>query len=51
MGEDDSWEATLAVDASGISAVLGLKGSGVKLRRGFASPDSATQVLWVSNSL
>lgn len=46
MGEDDSWEATLAVDASGISAILGLQGSGVKLRRGFAPPDSVnpTQV-------
>ncbi|CAM6040875.1 unnamed protein product, partial [Sphagnum compactum] len=41
MGEDDTWEAILAVDASGISFVLGLKGNGVKLRRGFASPDSA----------
>ncbi len=46
MGEDDTWEAILAVDASGISFVLGLKGNGVKLRRGFAPPDSAhpTQV-------
>lgn len=46
MGEDDSWEAALAVDASGISAILGLQGSGVKLRRGFAPPDSVnpTQV-------
>lgn len=46
MGEDDSWEAALAVDASGISAILGFQGSGVKLRRGFAPPDSAnpTQV-------
>ncbi|CAK9859298.1 unnamed protein product [Sphagnum jensenii] len=41
MGEDDTWEAILAVDASGISFVLGLKGNGVKLRRGFAPPDSA----------
>ncbi|KAG0628641.1 hypothetical protein M758_1G042200 [Ceratodon purpureus] len=39
-GEDANWEANLAVDASGISAMLGIQGSAVKLRRGFARPDS-----------
>ncbi|XP_024522407.1 phospholipase SGR2 [Selaginella moellendorffii] len=34
-GEEDSWEAWLNVDASGITSVLGLKGTGCKLRRGF----------------
>ncbi|CAM6085035.1 unnamed protein product [Calypogeia fissa] len=39
-GEDDSWEAWLCVDTTGISLVLGLRGSGVKLRRGFALPET-----------
>lgn len=41
-GEDDTWEAWLAVDTSGISSVLGLRGSGIKLRRGF-SPSQSPQ--------
>eukprot|EP00249_Psilotum_nudum_P015735 c25495_g1_i1 orf=251-3232(+) len=40
-GEDDSWEAWLSIDATGISSVFGLKGSGIKLRRGFAPPESS----------
>lgn len=39
-GEDDSWEAWLCVDTTGISFVLGLRGSGVKLRRGFTLPEA-----------
>lgn len=39
-GEDDTWEAWLGVDSSGISSVLGFKGNGFKLRRGFAPSQS-----------
>lgn len=39
-GEDDTWEAWLDVDASGFSSVLGFKGNGIKLRRGFAPSQS-----------
>jgi len=51
MGEDDSWEAALAVEASGISAMLGFQGSGVKLRRGFAPPDSVNPTQVPSESM
>ncbi|KAL3699024.1 hypothetical protein R1sor_017046 [Riccia sorocarpa] len=40
-GEDDTWEAWLCVDASGISSVLGLRNSDIRLRRGFVLPESA----------
>ncbi|KAI5057564.1 hypothetical protein GOP47_0027579, partial [Adiantum capillus-veneris] len=39
-GEDDTWEAWLGVDLSGISSVLGFRGNGFKLRRGFAPSQS-----------
>ncbi|KAJ8574303.1 hypothetical protein K7X08_026108 [Anisodus acutangulus] len=39
-GEDDTWEAWLNADASGFSGALGFGGSGVKLRRGYALPQS-----------
>lgn len=46
-GEDDSWEAWLSADASGLSSVISLGGNGIKLRRGYAPPQSPkpTQVL------
>lgn len=40
MGEDGNWEAWLGVDASGISLVIGARGNGIKLRRGFAPSGS-----------
>lgn len=40
MGEDGNWEAWLGVDASGISFVIGGRGNGIKLRRGFAPSGS-----------
>ncbi|MCO5584362.1 hypothetical protein L7F22_038288 [Adiantum nelumboides] len=39
-GEDDTWEAWLGVDLSGISSVLGFRGNGFQLRRGFAPSQS-----------
>eukprot|EP00250_Pteridium_aquilinum_P016381 c23078_g1_i1 orf=201-2801(-) len=39
-GEDDTWEAWLCVDSSGISSVLGIRGNYFKLRRGFAASQS-----------
>lgn len=39
-GEDDTWEAWLGLDSSGISSILGFKGLGIKLRRGFAPSQS-----------
>ncbi|KAJ7558815.1 hypothetical protein O6H91_04G057000 [Diphasiastrum complanatum] len=39
-GEDDTWEASLRADAYGLTYVLGLQGSGIKLRRGFAPSGS-----------
>ncbi|XP_075519759.1 phospholipase SGR2-like isoform X1 [Primulina tabacum] len=39
-GEDDTWESWLNVDASGISSVVGFGRNGIKLRRGYASPQS-----------
>ncbi|XP_073140198.1 phospholipase SGR2-like [Henckelia pumila] len=39
-GEDGTWESWLNVDASGISSVVGFGGNGIKLRRGYASPQS-----------
>ncbi|KAH7290777.1 hypothetical protein KP509_30G063100 [Ceratopteris richardii] len=35
-GEDDTWEAWLEADLTGIISVLGFKGSSFRLRRGFA---------------
>ncbi|CAA0806590.1 Phospholipase SGR2 [Striga hermonthica] len=40
VGEDDTWEAWLNVDASGFSGVVGFGGNGIKLRRGFAPSHS-----------
>ncbi|KAH9322320.1 hypothetical protein KI387_016959, partial [Taxus chinensis] len=39
-GEDDNWEAWLGVDSSGIFFVIGVRGNGIKLRRGFAPSGS-----------
>ncbi|KAK4736652.1 hypothetical protein R3W88_000349 [Solanum pinnatisectum] len=39
-GEDDTWEAWLNADASGFSGAIGFGGNGVKLRRGYALPQS-----------
>ncbi|OVA08145.1 DDHD [Macleaya cordata] len=39
-GEDDTWEAWLNVDASGISNIISLRGNGIKLRRGYAPSGS-----------
>ncbi|MCD7466831.1 hypothetical protein HAX54_003865 [Datura stramonium] len=39
-GEDDTWEAWLNADASGFSGAIGFGGTGVKLRRGYALPQS-----------
>lgn len=46
-GEDDTWEAWLNADASGFSSAMGFGGNGVKLRRGYAPPQSSkpTQAL------
>ncbi|KAK4803702.1 hypothetical protein SAY86_003519 [Trapa natans] len=35
-GEDDTWEAWLNVDSSGFSSVIGITGSGIKIRRGYS---------------
>ncbi|XP_060196082.1 phospholipase SGR2 isoform X2 [Lycium barbarum] len=40
-GEDDTWEAWLNADASGFAGAIGFGGSGVKLRRGYALPQSS----------
>nr|XP_009625727.1 phospholipase SGR2 isoform X1 [Nicotiana tomentosiformis]XP_009625729.1 phospholipase SGR2 isoform X1 [Nicotiana tomentosiformis]XP_018633305.1 phospholipase SGR2 isoform X1 [Nicotiana tomentosiformis]XP_033517288.1 phospholipase SGR2 isoform X1 [Nicotiana tomentosiformis]XP_033517289.1 phospholipase SGR2 isoform X1 [Nicotiana tomentosiformis] len=40
-GEDDTWEAWLNADASGFSSAMGFGGNGVKLRRGYAPPQSS----------
>ncbi|KAK6163928.1 hypothetical protein DH2020_000792 [Rehmannia glutinosa] len=40
IGEDDTWEAWLNVDASGFSGVVGFGGNGIKLRRGYAPSQS-----------
>ncbi|KAI3450171.1 hypothetical protein Pfo_006836 [Paulownia fortunei] len=40
IGEDDTWEAWLTVDASGFSGVVGFGGNGIKLRRGYAPSQS-----------
>ncbi|OVA14553.1 DDHD [Macleaya cordata] len=39
-GEDDTWEAWLNTDASGFSNIIGFKGNGIKLRRGYSSSGS-----------
>ncbi|CAA0842411.1 Phospholipase SGR2 [Striga hermonthica] len=39
-GEDDTWEAWLSVDASGISSVVSIGRNGIKLRRGYAPSQS-----------
>ncbi|KAI3711655.1 hypothetical protein L1987_70194 [Smallanthus sonchifolius] len=39
-GEDDTWEAWLNVDASGISSIVKFGGKGIKLRRGYAPSKS-----------
>lgn len=51
-GEDDTWEAWLGVDSSGFSNVIGLRGNGVKLRRGFSTSGSPkpTQVCFLTCS-
>lgn len=40
-GEDETWEAWLNSDASGFSSAFSLGGNGVRLRRGYASSQSA----------
>ncbi|KAL0854612.1 hypothetical protein Bca101_059764 [Brassica carinata] len=35
-GEDNTWEAWLNVDPSGLSGIVGYTGNGIKLRRGYA---------------
>lgn len=51
-GEDDTWEAWLAVDASGISSVVSLGNNGIKLRRGYAPSQSKkpTQVTLITSN-
>ncbi|XP_018623788.3 phospholipase SGR2-like [Nicotiana tomentosiformis] len=46
-GEDDTWEAWLNADVSGFSSAMGFGVNGVKLRRGYAPPQSSkpTQAL------
>ncbi|KAK4792653.1 hypothetical protein SAY86_023088 [Trapa natans] len=39
-GEDDTWDAWLNVDSSGLSGVIGLSGNGIKLRRGYSPSQS-----------
>ncbi|KAK1413932.1 hypothetical protein QVD17_29669 [Tagetes erecta] len=39
-GDDDTWEAWLNVDASGISSFVKFGGKGIKLRRGYAPSKS-----------
>ncbi|XP_057864331.2 phospholipase SGR2 isoform X3 [Cryptomeria japonica] len=39
-GEDDTWEAWLGVDSSSLLLVIGVRGNGIKLRRGFAPSGS-----------
>ncbi|GFP98743.1 phospholipase sgr2 [Phtheirospermum japonicum] len=39
-GEDNTWEAWLSVDASGVSSVISLGRNGIKLRRGYAPSQS-----------
>ncbi|XP_019051899.1 PREDICTED: phospholipase SGR2-like, partial [Nelumbo nucifera] len=39
-GEDDTWEAWMNADASGFSSIVGLRGSGIKLRRGYSPSGS-----------
>lgn len=39
-GEDDTWEAWLNADATGFSGAIGFGGNGIKLRRGYALPQS-----------
>ncbi|KAK9060738.1 hypothetical protein SSX86_021444 [Deinandra increscens subsp. villosa] len=39
-GDDDTWEAWLNVDASGISSIVKFGGKGIKLRRGYAPSKS-----------
>lgn len=50
-GEDNTWEAWLSVDASGISSVVSLNNNGIKLRRGYAPSQSKkpTQVILVTS--
>ncbi|KAL3653210.1 hypothetical protein CASFOL_002891 [Castilleja foliolosa] len=40
IGEDDTWEAWLNVDATGLSGAVGFGGNGIKLRRGYAPSQS-----------
>ncbi|CAI0556497.1 unnamed protein product [Linum tenue] len=40
MGEDDTWEAWLNVDASGVASIVNFSGNGIKLRRGYSAPSS-----------
>ncbi|KAL7124629.1 hypothetical protein ABFS83_14G061800 [Erythranthe nasuta] len=39
-GEDDTWEAWLSLDASGVYSVISLRRNGIKLRRGYAPSQS-----------
>ncbi|GAB2268429.1 Phospholipase sgr2 [Dionaea muscipula] len=40
IGEDDTWEAWLNIDAIGFSSVINFGGNGMKLRRGYAPSQS-----------
>ncbi|RZC53480.1 hypothetical protein C5167_012333 [Papaver somniferum] len=40
IGEDDNWEAWLNFGTAGFSNVISLRGNGIQLRRGCASPGS-----------
>ncbi|CAN0928024.1 Phospholipase SGR2 [Linum grandiflorum] len=42
MGEDDTWEAWLNADASGVASIVNFSGNGIKLRRGY-SPSCSTK--------
>ncbi|CAN0887995.1 Phospholipase SGR2 [Linum grandiflorum] len=49
MGEDDTWEAWLNVDASGVASIVNFSGNGIKLRRGYSashSPKPTQDELW-----
>ncbi|KAJ0024171.1 hypothetical protein Pint_07041 [Pistacia integerrima] len=40
IGEDDTWESWLNVDASGFYGVISFSGNGIKLRRGYSKSQS-----------
>ena len=40
MGEDDTWDAWLKIPSSGFSGTVHFRGTGIKLRRGYAPSQS-----------